>query len=143
MVEEVTLPELSAESKARIDRMFFGCQEVIGVEHLESVFRGAASHSGDDQLSAYIGLEPSGKAHLGWIILGDTIRNLLDEGVNVIILLADWHAWVNDKFGRDMGKISTAAEYIWRILERGPDQVKSNLFAHLILWTPGSTGSGS
>ena len=52
MVEEVTLPELSAESKARIDRMFYGCQEVIGVEHLESVFRGAASHSGDDQLSA-------------------------------------------------------------------------------------------
>ena len=46
MVEEVTLPELSSESKARIDRMFFGCQEVIGVEHLESVFRGAASHSG-------------------------------------------------------------------------------------------------
>ena len=105
MGEEVTLPEISAESKARIDRMFFGCQEVIGVEHLESVFRGAPCHSGDGQLSAYIGLEPSGKAHLGWIILGDTIRNLLDEGVNVIILLADWHAWVNDKFGRDMEKI--------------------------------------
>ena len=87
MAEEVTLPELSAESKARMDRMFYGCQEVIGAEHLESVFRGAASHSGDDQLSAYIGLEPSGKAHLGWIILGDTIRNLLDEGVNVICLL--------------------------------------------------------
>ena len=112
MSEEVTLPELSAESKARMDRMFYGCQEVIGAEHLESVFRGAANHSGDDQLSAYIGLEPSGKAHLGWIILGDTIRNLLDEGVNVIILLADWHAWVNDKFGRDMEKISTAAEYM-------------------------------
>ena len=63
-------------------------------------------HSGDGQLSAYIGLEPGGKAHLGWIILGDTIGNLLDEGVNVIILLADWHAWVNDKFGRDMEKIS-------------------------------------
>ena len=31
---------------------------------------------------------------------------MLDEGVNVIILLADWHAWVNDKFGRDMEKIS-------------------------------------
>ena len=41
---------------------------IIGVEHLESVFRGAASHSGDNQISAYIGLEPSGKAHLGWII---------------------------------------------------------------------------
>ena len=112
MAEEGTLQELSDESRARIDRMFYGCQEIIGVEHLESVFQGAASHSGDNQISAYIGLEPSGKAHLGWVILGDTIRNLLDEGVNVIILLADWHAWVNDKFGRDMGKISIAAEYM-------------------------------
>ena len=112
MAEEGTLQELSDESRARIDRMFYGCQEIIGVEHLESVFRGSASHSGDNQISAYIGLEPSGKAHLGWVILGDTIRNLLDEGVNVIILLADWHAWVNDKFGRDMGKISIAAEYM-------------------------------
>ena len=112
MTEEVTLPELSPESKARMDRMFSGCQEVIGKEHLESVLCGAPSHSGDGQLSAYIGLEPSGKAHLGWIILGDTIRNLLDDGVNVIILLADWHAWVNDKFGRDMEKISIAANYM-------------------------------
>ena len=32
MGEEVTLPEISAESKARIDRMFFGCQEVIVFE---------------------------------------------------------------------------------------------------------------
>ena len=85
MGEEVTLPEISAESKARIDRMFFGCQEVIGVAHLESVFRGGPSHSGDGQLSAYIGLEPSGKAHLGWIILGDTIRNLLDEGLREVL----------------------------------------------------------
>ncbi len=46
------------------------------------------------------------------MILADTIRNLIDEGVNVIILLADWHAWVNDKFGRDMEKISIASEYM-------------------------------
>ena len=112
MAEEGTLQELSEESRARIDRMFYGCQEIIGVEHLESVFRGAASHSGDNQISAYIGLEPSGKAHLGWVILGDTIRNLLDEGVNVIILLADWHAWVNDKFSGVMEDIQTTAKYM-------------------------------
>ena len=85
MAEEGTLQELSDESRARIDRMFYGCQEIVGVEHLESVFRGAASHSGDNQISAYIGLEPSGKAILAGLS-GDTIRNLLDEGVNVIIL---------------------------------------------------------
>ena len=64
---------------------------------------------------------------------GRYIRNLLDEGVNVIILLADWHAWVNDKFGRDMGKISIAAEYMSEMFRaildnpgEGPDRAKSN-----------------
>ena len=37
---------------------------------------------------------------------------MLKEGVQVTILLADWHAWVNDKFGRDMEKISIAADYM-------------------------------
>ena len=104
--------EIDPESKARIERMFSGCKEVIGINHVESVLSGGKSHSGDDKLVAYIGLEPNGKAHLGWIILADTIGKLIGEGVNVIILLADWHAWVNDKFDRDMEKISIAADYM-------------------------------
>ena len=119
------------------DRMFSDCAEVVGIEHVESVLSGAPSHSGDDQLVAYIGLEPSGKAHLGWLLLSGTIKKMLDEGVNVIILLADWHAWVNDKFGRDMEKISLAADY-WQRSSRlystiqswavAPDRL--DLFAH-------------
>jgi len=105
-------PEIDSESRERIERMFSGCQEVVGINHVESVLSGGSSHSGDRELVAYVGLEPSGKAHLGWMILADTIRNLIDEGVNVIILLADWHAWVNDKFGRDMEKISIASQYM-------------------------------
>ena len=42
---------------------------------------------------------------------------MLSEGVNVLILLADWHAWVNDKFGRDMEKISVAGEYMAEVFE--------------------------
>ena len=107
-----TSSEIDSKSQKRIGHMFSGCQEVVGINHVESVFSGGPSHSGDQELVAYIGLEPSGKAHLGWMILADTISNLIDEGVNVIILLADWHAWVNDKFDRDMGKISIASEYM-------------------------------
>ena len=105
-------PEIDSKSRDRIQQMFSGCQEVVGINHVESVLSGSPSHSGDQELVAYIGLEPSGKAHLGWMILADTIRNLIDGGANVIILLADWHAWVNDKFDRDMEKISIAAEYM-------------------------------
>ena len=114
-------------------RMFSDCIEVIGADHVEAVLSGSESNSGNNQLVAYIGLEPSGKAHLGWLLLSGTIRKMLDEGVNVIILLADWHAWVNDKFGRDMEKISLAADYMSEVfralldypeLGDGPGQIR-------------------
>tara|TARA_B100001123_G_C15272399_1_gene1010819 strand:- start:393 stop:1511 length:1119 start_codon:yes stop_codon:yes gene_type:complete len=125
MSEEDPLSGLDNKSREKIERMFSGCQEVIGVEHVASVLSGGQSHSGDGQLVAYIGLEPSGKAHLAYVLLADTIRNMLDEGVNVIILLADWHAWVNDKFDRDMEKIGISGEYlteIFRALLGNPDE---------------------
>ena len=109
---EDAISGLDKESRDSFERMFNGCQEVIGPEHVASILSGGKSHSGDQQIVAYIGLEPSGKAHLGYMILADTIRNMLDEGINVIILLADWHAWVNDKFDRDMEKISLAGDYL-------------------------------
>ena len=124
MVEEA-LSEFDESVRATLDRMFSGCQEVIGAEHAASIVSGSPSHSGDDQIVAYIGLEPSGQAHLGWVILADTISNLLNEGANVIILLADWHAWVNDKFDRDMEKIGLAGEYmieVFKALLRKPNE---------------------
>jgi len=112
MNDKDSLSSLDEEGRSRISRMFSGCAEVVGVEHVASVISGDPSHSGDDQLVAYIGLEPSGKAHVAYMLLADAIRDMLDEGVNVIILLADWHAWVNDKFDRDMAKIAIAGEYL-------------------------------
>ena len=133
MNDQDPLYGLDDESRDAIQNMFSGCEEVVGVEHVSSVLSGAPSHSGDAQLVAYIGLEPSGKAHLGWVILSDTIRKLLDSNVNVIVLLADWHAWVNDKFGRDMEKISLAADYMTEVFRallgnppegEGPGQIR-------------------
>ena len=106
------MTSLSDDDRNRINRMFAGCAEVIGVDHIASAISGGTTHSGDNQLVAYIGLEPSGKAHVAYVVLADTIRDMLEEGVNVIILLADWHAWVNDKFDRDMGKIKIAGDYL-------------------------------
>ena len=116
---------IDSEYRDKIINMFKGCEEVIGVEHVSDVLAGKPSHSGGGQLNAYIGLEPSGKAHLGWIILADTMKNMLEEGVNITILLADWHAWVNDKYGRDMDKISIAADYmseVFRVLLNHPQE---------------------
>jgi len=116
---------LDAEVRTAVERMFANVAEIVGVEHVAGILAGGESHGGDDVIRAYIGLEPSGKAHLGWVILAETIRNMLSEGVNVLILLADWHAWVNDKFGRDMEKIGIAGEYmseVFRVLLDFPEE---------------------
>ena len=125
MTADDTPNDLAPEVRASIDRMFANVEEVVGIDHLAGVLSGSNSHGGDNIVRAYIGLEPSGKAHLGWVILAETIRNMLSEGVNVLILLADWHAWVNDKFGRDMEKISVAGEYmseVFRVLLDFPEE---------------------
>jgi tyrosyl-tRNA synthetase len=48
-------------------------------------------------LKVYCGYEPSGEIHLGHLV---TMMKLLDfqkAGVQPIVLLADWHAWLNKK----------------------------------------------
>jgi len=118
---------LESEPEEKINRMFSSCEEVVGIEHIVKILSGSNTHSGGNLINAYIGLEPSGKAHLGWLVLAETMQNLLKEGVNVTILLADWHAWVNDKFDRDMSKISLAADYmseVFRVLLNHPEEGK-------------------
>ena len=80
----------------RLELITGAAQEVVGVEHLEA-------RIGDGGvIRAYVGFEPSGKAHVGWKVLATNLRRMLDADVNVLIFLADWHAWVNEKFGGDM-----------------------------------------
>ena len=66
----------------------------------------------DNVIRCYVGYEPSGKAHVGWLVQALCLRRILESGGNVLIFLADWHAWVNDKFGGDMDKIQTTGKYM-------------------------------
>ena len=55
---------------------------------------------------AYTGYEVSGFIHLGsGITNGIQIKRLQEMGKEVVILLADWHSWINDKLGGDLKKI--------------------------------------
>tara|TARA_Y100000817_G_C16833802_1_gene534763 strand:+ start:5 stop:1069 length:1065 start_codon:yes stop_codon:yes gene_type:complete len=94
------------DSETRLDLITGAAQEVVGVEHLESRIADGGT------IRAYVGFEPSGKAHVGWKVLATNLRRMLDADVNVLIFLADWHAWVNDKFGGDMDKIQTTGKYM-------------------------------
>ena len=69
-----SLPDLDDETSSKINKMFGNCEEIVGIDHVVKVISGGKSHSGSDQLNAYIGLEPSGKAHLGWMVLAEALH---------------------------------------------------------------------
>lgn len=88
-----------------LERVIRQAEEVVTEEELEQVLR-------RDKKKAYIGFEPSGLVHTGWIICANKIRDLQAAGFDVTVLLADWHAWVNDKLQGNMGAIQTCGEYM-------------------------------
>jgi tyrosyl-tRNA synthetase len=60
----------------------------------------------------YIGFEPSGMVHLGWKICTNKIKDFLCLGFKFKILLADWHAYINDKLDGDIQKIKMCGKYM-------------------------------
>ncbi len=104
--------DLEASAKERLGIMVGDVEEVVGVEHLIDALHTNTSHGGDGVLRCYVGFEPSGKAHIGWKVLALQLRRMLDANTNVMVFLADWHAWVNDKFNGDMDAIKTTGTYM-------------------------------
>ena len=63
----------------------------------------------------YIGFEISGMLHLGnFIVSGFKINDLLKAGIRCRVFLADWHSFINNKFGGDWNKILSATKYYER-----------------------------
>ena len=65
-----------------------------------------------EEPTAYIGFEPSGLVHLGWVLVAQKIKDLTDAGFKVTIFWADWHAYINDKLGGDLNNIQVCARYM-------------------------------
>lgn len=87
-------------------RLFRNAAEVVTEEELETLLEGGG------RPRAYIGLEPSGFLHLGTgPLVAEKIGDLVEAGFDVTVLLADWHAYINDKFGGDWEAIRTCAAY--------------------------------
>ncbi|MEK7635485.1 MAG: tyrosine--tRNA ligase [Patescibacteria group bacterium] len=79
-------------------------EEVLIPEDLEFLL------SKNITLKHYIGFEISGKIHLGTgIACMQKVKDFKDAGVEVNILLADYHTWINDKLGGDLENIKKAA----------------------------------
>lgn len=67
-----------------------GTQEVVpGLEQ--------AAEELDPDGTAYVGYEPSGRLHLGHMLTAQKLKDLEDIGMDTTVLLADEHAFINDK----------------------------------------------
>lgn len=68
-------------------------------------------------LKHYIGLEISGKVHLGTGLASMLkIKDLIEAGVECTVFLADWHTWLNNKLD---GKLETAKKLAREYFEEG------------------------
>ena len=69
-------------------------------------------------LIAYDGFEPSGRMHVAQALMKSALVNAFgDMGVRYKILIADWHARANNKFGGDLEKIQIVGRYfieVWK-----------------------------
>ncbi len=67
-----------------------GVLEIVTLEELKEKIK-------NQDMTAYIGYEPSGKIHLGHAITVKKMLDLQKAGFKIKILLADLHAYLNDK----------------------------------------------
>ena len=106
------IDDLDEPSKRRLALMVGNVQEAVGIDHLIDCLKDNTSMAGDGVIRCYVGFEPSGKAHIGWKVISLQLKRMLEAKTNVLIFLADWHAWVNDKFGGNMEAIQVTAKYM-------------------------------
>ncbi len=77
-----------------------------------------------DRPTAYVGYEPSGEIHLGHMMTVQKLMDLQQAGFNVIVLLADIHAYLNEKGSFE--EIVKIADYNRRVfIALGLDESKA------------------
>jgi tyrosyl-tRNA synthetase len=94
------------DSEERLSLLTRNTEEIVTVEELSALLASETSPKG------YVGFEPSGLVHLGWMIMAEKINDFIDAGFDFTIFFADWHAYINDKLGGDIERIRTCARYM-------------------------------
>ena len=86
----------------RVQRVVRHTEEVLTPEEVRTLL------STNDHPRAYIGFEPSGSLTVAHLITTHKILDLAEAGCDVTVFFADWHAWINDKLGGDLARITAA-----------------------------------
>lgn len=90
----------------RLDRVVRHTEEVVTPEEVRTLL------AANDHPRAYIGFEPSGSLTVAHLITTRKVLDLAEAGCDVTVFLADWHAWINDKLGGDLGRITASGRYM-------------------------------
>ncbi len=66
-------------------------EEIVTLDELKELIESKK------RLTAYVGYEPSGKIHMGHVLTVNKLLDLQNVGFEIIVLLADLHAYLNEK----------------------------------------------
>jgi len=95
--------------KEKLALILRNTQEVLTREDLEKLI------SSGTELRHYIGLEISGKVHLGTGLMSmGKVADFLRAGVKCTIFLADFHSYLNNKLGGDWENIRIATDQYFK-----------------------------
>ncbi len=94
-------------------------EEIVTKEELETLVNSKS------QPSAYVGYEPSGKIHMGHVLTVNKLLDLQQAGFKITVLLADIHAYLNEK--GTMDDVRKIADYNKRcFIALGLDEKNTN-----------------
>jgi tyrosyl-tRNA synthetase len=97
-------------------------EEIVEEEELRKLL------SEKKEIIAYDGFEPSGRIHIAQGLLrAINVNKVTRTGIRFKMLVADWHAWANNKMGGDLEKIQTVGKYfveVWKACGMDLDKVE-------------------
>jgi tyrosyl-tRNA synthetase len=97
-------------------------EEIVTEEELKALLES------NKQLIAYDGFEPSGNMHIAQAIMRSiNVNRMTKAGVKFRMLVADWHAFANNKMGGDFDRIQTVGKYfieMWKASGMDLDNVE-------------------
>ena len=113
---------MSIEERLELIKSVAKGGEIIGEDELKSLL------SSGKEIIAYDGFEPSGKIHIAQGLLrAININKITKAGIKFKMLVADWHAWANNKMGGDLEKIQNVGNYfieVWKSCGMNLDKVE-------------------
>lgn len=97
-------------------------EEIITDEDLQALL------ASEKEIIAYDGFEPSGQIHIAQGILKTiNVNKMTKAGIKFKMLVADWHAYANNKMGGDLDRIQTVGKYfieVWKACGMDLDNVE-------------------